>query len=191
MEGLAVPSRPDRPSSLTMISDDNFSMLQRTILLQFRLDEAARASAGQRADAAGPRPAARPTSARRRERAPAARAAPSRRNRPSARLCHSGHGPCPRNGTGTDISAMPAKAIEKNSAVSRAEPSRLPTSGGATTPPPQAVLKTVTSRSCPIRKAVPEASAIRGVASRSTERPRSRTRPPPVAAPFPRRSGGS
>ncbi len=26
---------------LTLVSDDNFSMLQRTILLQFRMDEAA------------------------------------------------------------------------------------------------------------------------------------------------------
>lgn len=37
MEGLDVRRTPDGDIMLTMISDDNFSMLQRTLLLQFRL----------------------------------------------------------------------------------------------------------------------------------------------------------
>jgi hypothetical protein len=37
MEGLSVHAAPDGGTILTMVSDDNFSFLQRTILLQFRL----------------------------------------------------------------------------------------------------------------------------------------------------------
>ena len=37
MEGLAVHSAPDGSAILTLISDDNFSLLQRTVLLRFRL----------------------------------------------------------------------------------------------------------------------------------------------------------
>jgi hypothetical protein len=37
MEGLSAHRGPDGATILTMISDDNFSILQRTILLQFRL----------------------------------------------------------------------------------------------------------------------------------------------------------
>lgn len=37
LEGLAVQSLADGSSLLTMVSDDNFNMLQRTVLLQFRL----------------------------------------------------------------------------------------------------------------------------------------------------------
>jgi hypothetical protein len=39
MEGLAVHAAPDSGTILTMVSDDNFSILQRTILLQFKLSE--------------------------------------------------------------------------------------------------------------------------------------------------------
>jgi hypothetical protein len=39
MEGLGVHRRPDGGTILTLISDDNFSVLQRTILLQFKLIE--------------------------------------------------------------------------------------------------------------------------------------------------------
>jgi hypothetical protein len=39
MEGLDVHRTPDGNTILTMISDDNFSLLQRTLLLQFRLIE--------------------------------------------------------------------------------------------------------------------------------------------------------
>ena len=39
MEGLGVHRRGDGSTILTLISDDNFSVLQRTILLQFRLIE--------------------------------------------------------------------------------------------------------------------------------------------------------
>jgi hypothetical protein len=39
MEGLDVHRDADGDLVLTMISDDNFSMLQRTLLLQFRLVE--------------------------------------------------------------------------------------------------------------------------------------------------------
>jgi hypothetical protein len=39
MEGLDVHRDADGNLVLTMISDDNFSMLQRTLLLQFRLVE--------------------------------------------------------------------------------------------------------------------------------------------------------
>jgi len=37
MEGLAVSALPDGSARLTLISDDNFSRLQRTLLLEFRL----------------------------------------------------------------------------------------------------------------------------------------------------------
>jgi hypothetical protein len=37
IEGLAVQDMPDGSSILTLVSDDNFSSLQRTLLLQFRL----------------------------------------------------------------------------------------------------------------------------------------------------------
>ena len=40
MEGLGVHVRGDGATILTLISDDNFSILQRTILLQFKLIEA-------------------------------------------------------------------------------------------------------------------------------------------------------
>ena len=39
MEGLDVHVTADGDTVLTMISDDNFSMLQRTLLLQFTLVE--------------------------------------------------------------------------------------------------------------------------------------------------------
>jgi hypothetical protein len=39
MEGLSVHRTPDNETVLTLISDDNFSMLQRTLLLQFTLAE--------------------------------------------------------------------------------------------------------------------------------------------------------
>jgi hypothetical protein len=39
MEGLDVHRDADGALVLTMISDDNFSLLQRTLLLQFRLVE--------------------------------------------------------------------------------------------------------------------------------------------------------
>ena len=39
MEGLDVHVTEDGDTVLTMISDDNFSMLQRTLLLQFTLVE--------------------------------------------------------------------------------------------------------------------------------------------------------
>ena len=39
MEGLAVHRAADGALVLTLISDDNFSMIQRTILLQFTLDQ--------------------------------------------------------------------------------------------------------------------------------------------------------
>jgi hypothetical protein len=39
MEGIDAHVTPDGETMLTMISDDNFSMLQRTLLLQFRLVE--------------------------------------------------------------------------------------------------------------------------------------------------------
>lgn len=39
MEGLSVHRAPDGAAVLTLISDDNFSALQKTVLLQFRLDE--------------------------------------------------------------------------------------------------------------------------------------------------------
>jgi hypothetical protein len=38
MEGLAVHRAPDGALVLTLISDDNFSMIQRTLLLQFTLE---------------------------------------------------------------------------------------------------------------------------------------------------------
>jgi hypothetical protein len=37
MEGLAVHRRADGSTILTLISDDNFFILQRTLLLQFKL----------------------------------------------------------------------------------------------------------------------------------------------------------
>jgi hypothetical protein len=37
MEGLSVHTGPDGESILTLVSDDNFSVLQRTLLLQFAL----------------------------------------------------------------------------------------------------------------------------------------------------------
>ena len=37
MEGLSVHRAPDGALVLTLISDDNFSPLQRTVLLQFTL----------------------------------------------------------------------------------------------------------------------------------------------------------
>ena len=39
MEGLSVHRTPDNELVLTLVSDDNFSFLQRTILLQFTLLE--------------------------------------------------------------------------------------------------------------------------------------------------------
>jgi hypothetical protein len=39
MEGLSVHRAPDGALVLTLISDDNFSMIQRTLLLQFALAE--------------------------------------------------------------------------------------------------------------------------------------------------------
>ena len=39
MEGIDVHVTPDGETVLTMVSDDNFSMLQRTLLLQFTLVE--------------------------------------------------------------------------------------------------------------------------------------------------------
>jgi hypothetical protein len=39
MEGLSVHTGADSAIVLTMISDDNFNFLQRTVLLQFRLVE--------------------------------------------------------------------------------------------------------------------------------------------------------
>jgi hypothetical protein len=39
MEGLAISKNENGETMLTLISDDNFSMLQRTVLLQFRLRE--------------------------------------------------------------------------------------------------------------------------------------------------------
>jgi len=39
MEGLSVHRTADGELILTLVSDDNFSALQRTILLQFRLVE--------------------------------------------------------------------------------------------------------------------------------------------------------
>jgi hypothetical protein len=39
MEGIGVHAGPDGGTVLTMISDDNFSILQRTVLLQFKLIE--------------------------------------------------------------------------------------------------------------------------------------------------------
>ena len=39
MEGLGVHTAKDGATIVTMVSDDNFSILQRTILLQFRLIE--------------------------------------------------------------------------------------------------------------------------------------------------------
>jgi hypothetical protein len=39
MEGLSVHRAPDRTVVLTLVSDDNFSALQRTLLLQFALAE--------------------------------------------------------------------------------------------------------------------------------------------------------
>jgi hypothetical protein len=39
MEGLSIHRDPDGSTILTMISDDNFFFLQRTILLQFKLVE--------------------------------------------------------------------------------------------------------------------------------------------------------
>ena len=67
--------------------------------------------------------------------------------------------------TGKDIAASPAKASEKNSAVSTAEPNRLPASGACHQLMRRSRLNTPMSRSWPNRKAVPEASAMRGVAS--------------------------
>ena len=37
MEGLSIHRGADGESILTLISDDNFSLLQRTLLLQFAL----------------------------------------------------------------------------------------------------------------------------------------------------------
>ena len=39
MEGLSVHRAADGALVLTLISDDNFSMIQRTLLLQFTLEE--------------------------------------------------------------------------------------------------------------------------------------------------------
>jgi hypothetical protein len=39
MEGIDVHVTPEGDTVLTMISDDNFSLLQRTLLLQFTLAE--------------------------------------------------------------------------------------------------------------------------------------------------------
>jgi hypothetical protein len=39
-EGLAVHENQDGESVLTLISDDNFSFIQRTLLMQFKLKEA-------------------------------------------------------------------------------------------------------------------------------------------------------
>ena len=39
MEGIDAHVTPEGDTVLTMISDDNFSMLQRTLLLQFKLVE--------------------------------------------------------------------------------------------------------------------------------------------------------
>ena len=39
MEGIDVHVTPEGDTVLTMISDDNFSLLQRTLLLQFKLVE--------------------------------------------------------------------------------------------------------------------------------------------------------
>jgi hypothetical protein len=39
MEGIDVHLTPEGDTVLTMISDDNFSLLQRTLLLQFKLVE--------------------------------------------------------------------------------------------------------------------------------------------------------
>jgi hypothetical protein len=39
MEGIDAYVTPDGETVLTMVSDDNFSMLQRTLLLQFTLVE--------------------------------------------------------------------------------------------------------------------------------------------------------
>jgi hypothetical protein len=39
MEGIDAHVTPDGETVLTLVSDDNFSMLQRTLLLQFALVE--------------------------------------------------------------------------------------------------------------------------------------------------------
>jgi hypothetical protein len=39
MEGIAAHVTPEGDTVLTMVSDDNFSMIQRTLLLQFTLVE--------------------------------------------------------------------------------------------------------------------------------------------------------
>jgi hypothetical protein len=49
-EGLSVHTGADGESVLTLVSDDNFSMLQRTLLLQFALPQEKLSSAARRAD---------------------------------------------------------------------------------------------------------------------------------------------
>ena len=39
MEGIDAHLTPEGDTVLTLVSDDNFSMLQRTLLLQFKLVE--------------------------------------------------------------------------------------------------------------------------------------------------------
>jgi hypothetical protein len=38
MEGLAIRRTPEGAVIFTMVSDDNFSVVQRTLLLEFRYD---------------------------------------------------------------------------------------------------------------------------------------------------------
>jgi hypothetical protein len=49
MEGIAAHRAASGETILTLISDDNFSLLQRTLLMQFALPEAGAALAGPRA----------------------------------------------------------------------------------------------------------------------------------------------
>ena len=46
MEGIDAHVTPEGDTVLTMVSDDNFSMIQRTLLLQFTLREIAVLAAG-------------------------------------------------------------------------------------------------------------------------------------------------
>jgi hypothetical protein len=39
MEGLSAHRSPEGETVLTLVSDDNFSLIQRTLLLQFTLTE--------------------------------------------------------------------------------------------------------------------------------------------------------
>ena len=76
----------------------------------------------------------------------------------------------------TQGSPVPAKAMEKNSAVSTAEPSVDDASGARHHDAARSRSKTATSKSWAIRKAVPDARAMRGVASQ-TDRITARTNP--------------